>query len=111
MASYPRLLPVRQRLYSNPLADIPASVRAAVDGAVPSGKLRPGMRVALTAGSRGINNIAVILKAAVDALRDHACEPFIIPAMGSHGGATAEGQLALLRDTFGISPESMGCPV
>ena len=64
--------------------------------------LRPGHRVAITAGSRGIANIAVILRAAVEHLRRLGAEPFIVPAMGSHGGGTAEGQRQILA-TYGIT--------
>jgi hypothetical protein len=67
--------------------------------------------VAITAGSRGINNIAAILKATVDAVREVGGEPFLVPAMGSHGGATAEGQAALLSESFGVHEKSMGAPV
>src|SRR5947199_318042 len=68
-------------------------------------------QIAVTAGSRGIANLALILKTAVDAVRARGGESFIVPAMGSHGGATDEGQLQLLRGALGITPETMGCPV
>src|SRR4051812_21546128 len=107
---YPRLFPVRQRLYSRPVPDLDEVVRDAVRAAVAGRDLR-GHRVAITAGSRGIQNIAAILRAAVENVRALGGEPFVAPAMGSHGGATAEGQLALLGETFGITSESMGCPI
>ncbi len=72
--------------------------------------LRPGARVALTAGSRGIANIPLILRACGDALRDAGADPFIMPAMGSHGDATAAGQCEMLAG-YDITPESMGMPV
>lgn len=70
----------------------------------------PGTRVVLTAGSRGIDRIAEVLRAAVDQIRALGGEPFIIPAMGSHGGATAEGQQALIAH-YGVTEPAMGCPV
>ncbi len=69
-----------------------------------------GRRVAITVGSRGVANIAEITKACVDYLREREAIPFIVPAMGSHGGATAEGQARVL-ETLGVSEDSMGCPV
>ncbi|MBE6883177.1 MAG: DUF2088 domain-containing protein [Ruminococcaceae bacterium] len=72
--------------------------------------LRPNMRVCLTCGSRGIDNIAEILRAVATFCKKHGAEPFAIPAMGSHGGATAEGQLEVLH-SFGITEETIGCPI
>ena len=108
---YPRLLPVRQHLYSRPIGDIPAAVRAAFARAVPRGKIKKGGRIALTAGSRGVANIALVLKTAAECVREAGGEPFIVPAMGSHGGATGEGQAKLLDEVFGINERTMGCPI
>ena len=74
------------------------------------GKLAPGSRVAIAAGSRGINNLVGMTRAAADAVKSIGGQPFIIPSMGSHGGATGEGQQNLLAD-LGISERTMGCPV
>lgn len=74
------------------------------------GQIQPGQSVAITAGSRGINNIDIITKAVVDELKIMGTEPFVVPAMGSHGGATAVGQIMVLAD-LGINEESMGCPI
>jgi hypothetical protein len=74
------------------------------------GSVHEGSRVAVTVGSRGISNIAVIIKAVCDALKSQGIRPFIVPAMGSHGGATAEGQKALLSE-YGIKEETMEVPV
>jgi len=74
------------------------------------GKLAPGSRVAITAGSRGINNLVGMTRAAAEAVKSIGGQPFIIPSMGSHGGATGEGQQSLLAD-LGISERTMGCPV
>ncbi len=102
-----RLLRVHQNLVSNPLADVVAEVRAQLDAlelAVPQGD------VAITSGSRGITNIATITKAAGDWLREHGANPFVFPAMGSHNGATGEGQRSMV-ESLGITEEAMGMPI
>lgn len=73
-------------------------------------KLRPGMSVAVTAGSRGIANAAAITRAVVDEVKRRGARPFVVPAMGSHGGATAAGQRDVLAG-YGITAEAMGCPI
>lgn len=73
-------------------------------------KIRSGMEIAITAGSRGIANVDIITKAIVDFVKDCGAVPFLVPAMGSHGGATAEGQLEVLAG-YHITPETMGCEI
>lgn len=73
-------------------------------------KFTKGSRIAITAGSRGIDNIAVVLRTVGNFVRNAGAIPFFIPAMGSHGGATAEGQLMVLRE-LGIVPEFIGAPI
>jgi hypothetical protein len=73
-------------------------------------RLRPGQRVAITAGSRGIDRIDEVVRAVVDEVRALGAEPFIVPAMGSHGGATSEGQQELIAH-YGITEATMGCPI
>ncbi|MFV9504153.1 MAG: lactate racemase domain-containing protein [Oscillochloridaceae bacterium umkhey_bin13] len=104
----PSLWRVRQHWDEQPLADLPAATVAALDqlGLV----LPPGARVAVTAGSRGISGLVPITRAAIAWLRAHGAEPFVVPAMGSHGGATAEGQLQLLAG-LGITETSLDCPI
>jgi len=70
----------------------------------------PGMRLAITCGSRGIHSYAQMVKTMIDFFREAGAEPFIVAAMGSHGGATSEGQRQILAD-YGITEEAMGCPV
>lgn len=70
----------------------------------------PGSQIAITAGSRGIANVAIITKAIVDFVKKKGAHPFIVPAMGSHGGATAQGQIEIL-ESYGMSEQSMGCPI
>ena len=73
-------------------------------------RIRPGMRIAVTAGSRGIRNVDEITRSVAAFVKACGAEPFIVPAMGSHGGATAEGQKELLAG-YGITEEKMGCPI
>ncbi len=90
--------------------EIPGVVERELSQEAFASKIRPGMRIAITAGSRGIRNVDVITKAIVDFVKKQGAEPFIVPAMGSHGGATAEGQLEIL-ESYNITPETMGCPI
>ena len=73
-------------------------------------RIRPGMRVAITAGSRGIRNVDEITRSIAAFVKSRGAIPFIVPAMGSHGGATAEGQTELLAG-YGITPDAMGCEI
>jgi hypothetical protein len=73
-------------------------------------QVTPGMRIALGVGSRGITNLKEIVKAALGVLIEAGARPFIVPAMGSHGGATAEGQIQVLAE-YGVTAESMGVPI
>ncbi len=90
--------------------EIPGVVERELSQEAFASKIRPGMHIAITAGSRGIRNVDIITKAIVDFVKKQGAEPFIVPAMGSHGGATAEGQLEIL-ESYNITPESMGCPI
>lgn len=103
----PKMYRVRQKLDPPVVADVSAAVRAEIGKLKLTGRLKPGERVAVTGGSRGVANIATILRATCDALKALGANPFIVPAMGSHGGATAEGQLKVLA-RYGVTPESMG---
>ncbi len=106
----PNWLKVRQQLYAEEISDIDAAVAEQFQRPEIAATITPGMRVAVGAGSRGIDRIDQIVKATVDQIKLRGAEPFIFPAMGSHGGATAEGQRALL-DHYGINEASMGCPI
>jgi hypothetical protein len=90
------------------VADIPARVRAELQPLL--SRLVPNDRVGITAGSRGIANLPAILRACGEALREVGADPFILPAMGSHGGATADGQRDVLAG-YGIIRETIGMPV
>jgi hypothetical protein len=103
-----RLNKIKVRFESAPIDDIPAETRAQMERFRP--QVKPGMTVAITVGSRGIANIAVIVRAVADSLKTFGAAPFIVPAMGSHGGATAEGQTAVLAG-YGVTEEAMGVPI
>ena len=107
---FPRVLPIRQSFDSESLDDPVGEVRRGVMSSGLKGRVRAGGRVAVTAGSRGITGIADLTRAVVDCVRDLGGMPFILPAMGSHGGATAEGQVEILA-SYGITEASMGAPV
>lgn len=106
----PRWAPLRQQLDATEVDNVAATVAAEFAQPGIGSSLRPGQRVALTAGSRGIDKIDQVIKAAVDEVRKLGAEPFVVPAMGSHGGATAEGQRELIRH-YGITEATMGCPI
>jgi hypothetical protein len=101
---------IRQKVDPPVVADVAAAVRAEIGKLPLAGRFAPGARVAVTGGSRGVANIAIILRTTCDCLKALGTRPFIVPAMGSHGGATAEGQLKVLA-RYGITPESMDVPI
>jgi Lactate racemase N-terminal domain len=107
---YPDIYRIRQTFEGLAVADIPAAVQAELARVDVGSVIKPGQTVALTAGSRGVANIALIVKATADHLKMVGAKPFIIPAMGSHGGGTADGQLDVLRH-YGITEDSMGVPL
>ena len=104
------LLFVRQHFPSHRLPDIGAEVRRQLEASALHRQLPPGAEVAIGVGSRGIANLAEIVAALAGWWKTKGMQPFIFPAMGSHGAATARGQAAVLAK-FGITPETMGCPV
>lgn len=104
------MLRLRQKFPRPRVENIPATIRATLGKLHLGNKIKRGQTVALTAGSRGIANIALILKSAVQHLRDLGAQPFLVPAMGSHGGATAEGQIQVLH-SYGITEEFVGAPI
>ena len=107
---FSRLLMVRQHFQDRALNNIPDEVRKQLSSAGFGQRLKPGSRVAIGVGSRGIHNIATIVRAVVDFWKSQGVHPFLFPAMGSHGAATAEGQADVLAH-YGIHEATMGCPV
>ena len=106
----PKMYRVRQSFNREHLEDIEGTVAREFAKAEIRSQVKPGMRVALAVGSRGIRNLSRIVKCVVDQLLMLGAEPFIVAAMGSHGGGTLEGQLEILH-TYGITQEAMGIPV
>jgi hypothetical protein len=108
----PRMIRVRQVFDRGRIevADIPAAVTAQLSRLDLGGYIKPDQRIAITCGSRGIANVSIITKAIVDFVKLHGAKPFVVPAMGSHGGATAEGQRALIEG-YGVTEEFIGCPI
>ncbi|TRO51596.1 DUF2088 domain-containing protein [Candidatus Bathyarchaeota archaeon] len=106
----PRMAKAEQ-LYDQPeVKDIVVKIHAELAVRKLKDRVKSGQRIAVTAGSRGIADIPVIIKAIVDELKAIGAEPFIVPAMGSHGGATPEGQIEVLH-SLGITEESVGAPI
>jgi hypothetical protein len=105
-----RLLLIHQTFPDRRLADAPAQARRQLEDSGFAARLRPGARVAIGVGSRGIANIGAIVHSTVQYWHSHGMAPFIVPAMGSHGAATPEGQADVLA-RFGITEQSMGCPI
>lgn len=106
----PRWAPVRLTHDAERLADVAAAVAEQFQRTGIGDLVRPGARVALTAGSRGIDRIDQVVAATAVEVKRRGGEPFIVPAMGSHGGATIEGQLEVLTH-YGVTEPRMGCPI
>jgi hypothetical protein len=107
---FPKFVRVRQHFERPRVEDIPTAVDKTLRTLDLSRRIRPGQTVALTAGSRGIANIPDILRATVEHVKRLGAHPFIVPAMGSHGGATAEGQQHLI-ESYGITEAFVGAPI
>ena len=108
----PKMLKVRQLFDKEKIetAKIPDAVFAQMSRHELGDYIKPGQRIAITSGSRGIANIGIITRAIADFVKSKGASPFVVPAMGSHGGATAEGQTAVLA-SYGVTEESAGCPI
>lgn len=110
MTTIPEFFRIRQSFERPQVADVAAEVEKQLASLQLGSVVTVEQTVAITAGSRGIANIAVIIKAIADHVRGLGANPVIIPSMGSHGGATAEGQRAILEG-FGITEQYCGCPI
>lgn len=108
--NYPLMYRIQQKFDTTSIEDVPEAVRRGFSRLDIGKNVQPGQRVAVTAGSRGIDNLIPITATVVECLRNMGLKPFILPAMGSHGGATAEGQVKLLGE-LGITESSMGAPI
>ncbi len=110
MTRFPRMCTLRQRFDCPRVDDIPATVKAQMLSLQLEQKVKPGQSVAISGGSRGIANIALILREVVRHFQTLGAKPFIVPAMGSHGGGTVEGQLKVLKG-FGVTEDYIGAPI
>jgi hypothetical protein len=108
--NYPKMYRIRQIMDVPKIVDLESALDRELDSAGVASRIRPGARIAITAGSRGVAGIDRILKHLVGFLKDHGADPFLIPAMGSHGGGTAEGQLEILK-SLNITEASVGAPI
>lgn len=106
----PKFVPVKQIFPDDHIENIAAAVAAEFARTEIRQSLIEGKTAAVLCGSRGISQIDIVTRCVIDNLKSCGVEPFIVPAMGSHGGATAEGQIDVLR-TYGITEETMGVPI
>ncbi|MCM3761984.1 lactate racemase domain-containing protein [Halalkalibacter oceani] len=106
----PKFFPVRQSFVAPEVEDIPDTIKMELSGKEIKGAIKPGDKVAVAVGSRGISNITLITRSVINELKSWGAEPFIIPSMGSHGGGTGQGQKNVLAG-LGITEESMGVPI
>ena len=106
----PKMVPVKQIFPDDRIADVPAVIAAQFAREEIRASVEAGKTAAVLCGSRGISQIDLVTKCVIDNLKALGVEPFIVPAMGSHGGATAEGQIAVLAG-YGITEETMGVPI
>jgi hypothetical protein len=104
------MIRVRQHFERPRVEDVAGTVRTELQRLSLERTIRPGQTVALTAGSRGIANIPLILRSVADFLKDLGARPFLVPTMGSHGGGTAEGQREVL-ESYGITEAFVGAPI
>ena len=108
-ADVPSVFRLRQHFERPVEEDVAGAVRREIAPFVK--QISPGQQIAITGSSRGIANLQLVVAEAVAALKEAGAEPFVVPGMGSHGGATADGQVQVLADTNLISETSVGCPI
>lgn len=106
----PRMVPVRQVFSDDAVADVEQAVRDQFTRPEIASRIVPGMSVAVGVGSRGLSELPIIVATTIQELKQLGAKPFIVPAMGSHGGATAEGQVDLLAH-LGVTEQSAGCSI
>jgi hypothetical protein len=107
---YPTFFRVKQRFDVTSIKDVARAVREEFADFKPGPKIRPGQSVAVGVGSRGTHDLKILVETVVECLRAMKLNPYVIPAMGSHGGATAEGQIQVLAD-LGITEEAVKAPI
>lgn len=106
----PKMATISQSFPSDRLTDVAGALRKELNKSNIIERVRPGMRIAVAVGSRGLADLPVLVQGIVSELKRLGAKPFVIPAMGSHGGASAEGQEDVLAN-LGVTPKSVGCPI
>ncbi|WP_148358131.1 lactate racemase domain-containing protein [Peribacillus simplex] len=106
----PKMVKVRQKFRTPQIADVAREVKKAIKEAGVLSRINEDDRVAIAVGSRGVSDLPILVRETVSAVMEAGGNPFIVPAMGSHGGATAEGQIDVLLQ-LGISEEAVGAPI
>lgn len=108
----PEMVSIKQKFDGThiPEEEIPQVIFGQLEREEIAKKIQPGMEIAITAGSRGIANIPLIIKSAADFVKSRGAVPFVVPAMGSHGGATAEGQRQVIEG-YGVTEAFVGCEI
>jgi len=107
---FPEMALVRQKLHAEKLQNIPVAVESALESLHLASVAKPGESVAVAVGSRGVSHIPIIVSECVKRLKDRGLKPFIVPAMGSHGGNTPGGELSVLA-MLGIDQSFVGVPI
>ena len=107
---FPKMITISQQFPRDKIDDPALNLKKQFIASELSSRIKPGSKIAITAGSRGIAGIAGIVSAVVEILKEEGAEPFLVPAMGSHGGGIADGQLVVL-DHLGITESSTGAPI
>ena len=110
MENLPKIFKIKQKVDAPRLENIEKRINGLLDQFGLSQKVKKGERIALTAGSRGIKDKPKVLEILASRLKELGALPFIVPCMGSHGGATAEGQIEVL-ESLGITEKSVGAPI
>jgi hypothetical protein len=108
--SLPKFAKIKQKFVMESIKNISGTISEQFNSVKADEKIKPGMEIAITVGSRGIANIPFIVKSVADEIKKRGATPFIIPAMGSHGGATAEGQVEVLEG-LGVTQATTGCEI
>jgi hypothetical protein len=106
----PRMVKIRQSFPAPKIEDVSVTLQKELDKPGICDQIRPGMRIAIAVGSRGVAELPALVRITVDEIKKLGGEPFIVPSMGSHGGATEEGQVQVLEN-LGVTEESAGCPI
>lgn len=104
------MIKIGQKFDATEISDVPFALRQHLSDSGQLEQIKPGMRIAIAVGSRGVAQIQSLVRTTVEELKKRGAEPFVVPAMGSHGGATGEGQAEVLAH-LGISETSVGCPI